>query len=383
MIVRRMEAEDEILKRQAVASELGEKGSPKKKRKKGSADVGKTESAEQKSQADVREVADVNLQEVAPILAFSEVRRQRAQKIRTESSRLLLEACDNKSIPSALMDFCNDANHRVFHNSVGNNPHESWVDRIAARCTGQNRLPFSCHSDCKAPDMRGIPPELPRVHPDDVIVTVMACTSSGGSGAKEQEFDILASQHLWELRDALWFVQDFMFDGPKRAKSACFFIDGIFYSDRRHRDAVDYSVELVDFLKKTREPGYLRKETSESMEVRLCDLERIPFGERCVYIHQGDIEHNIFFTGARLVGRADCPLREAYPVVTFMRKYKKKRCYACQQRAAVWLVLDSSRCPHNPCWMCAVCFRRFYQDADGKRFNAPVDYKVFPYLHDE
>merc|ERR1712183_1098679 len=97
----------------------------------------------------------------------------------------------------------------------------------------------------------------------------------------------------------------------------------------------------------------------------------------------GDIEHNVYFTNARLVNLStDCPFTEAYPVLTFCRKYIKRKCTACLQNFAVWLVLDSSRCPHSPAFFCATCFRRFFQDADGA-YVPPVDYKVFPYLHDE
>merc|ERR1712187_1006449 len=96
----------------------------------------------------------------------------------------------------------------------------------------------------------------------------------------------------------------------------------------------------------------------------------------------GDIEHNVFFTGVRLVGPGDCPFLEAYPLLIFMRVYFKRRCYGCLARSAIWMVLDSARTPHNPCFLCVGCFRRFYQDEAGE-MRPPVDYKVFPYLHDE
>mmetsp|Transcript_45234 Transcript_45234/g.133911 ORF Transcript_45234/g.133911 Transcript_45234/m.133911 type:complete len:176 (+) Transcript_45234:3-530(+) len=174
-----------------------------------------------------------------------------------------------------------------------------------------------------------------------------------------------------------------MFDGITRMTSACFFIDGIFYSDRRDPAALDYSKEIVDWLKATREPSFLRAAESRSMEMRFADLDRIPFGERCCYVHQGDIEHSLYFTGARLLHpNNDCPFVEAYPVLTFMRRYTKQKCYACRQNFAIWMVLDSSRCPHNPSLWCGTCWRLFFQDEKGD-YVEPVDYKVFPYLHDD
>lgn len=100
------------------------------------------------------------------------------------------------------------------------------------------------------------------------------------------------------------------------------FIDGIFYSDLRSERSVDYAPELIKHLKDTNNSEItVREEKSRSMGIRLFDIERIPFGERCVYIHQGDIEHGMYFTGARKFNLAcDCPFQESYPVLVFLRK---------------------------------------------------------------
>lgn len=261
----------------------------------------------------------------------------------------------------------------VYNNAVQGNPHLRWVERLAANhgVAGGGGLEEKAAR---------VPVEVPRLPPGAVVLTVAVCNTMGH---KDQEFDVLATQTLHDLRDALYFVSDWMFDGPTRIKSACFFIDGVFYSDMRDPTAMDYSLEYIEWLKQAQTGVPLRKDTSQSMDIRLCDLDRIPFGERCVYIHQGDIEQSVYFTGMRLVNpRFDCPFLEAYPVLIFMRRHMKRRCYACWQNFAVWIVLDSHRCPHNPSFWCALCFRHFHQDADGG-FLCPVDYKVFPYLHDD
>jgi len=250
----------------------------------------------------------------------------------------------------------------VYQNAVMEDPHRWWTRRLASRRFGPRAA--------RQQAMRSA----------EVVFTVAVCNSQGN---KEQEFDVLGSQPLYELRDAFHFASDWMFDGPTRLKSACFFIDGVFYVDRRHPDHLDYSLEIRDWLRATREQGFIRADTSKSMEVRVGDLERIPFGERCVYIHQGDMEHSVYFTGARLLhSHDDCPYPEAYPILTFMRRYNKRLCYACRLHYAMWIVIDSSRCPHNPSYWCQTCFRHFYQDAEGK-YLPPVDYKIYPYLHDQ
>lgn len=309
--------------------------------------------------------------------ALEELRQFRHTRAGTESAALTRRWLQSQDFVNANRgdQFC------VYHNCVEGNPHKRWVERIAARYTG-SRVAASRATDHEGcvPDMARFPKKLPRLAPDEVILTVAVCNLLGH---KEQEYDVLASQHLYELRDAFHFAQDWMFDGPTRMKSACFFIDGIFYADKRHPSAIDYSTEIIAWKRHTGERGFLRRDASTSMDVRFCELERIPFGEKCIYVHQGDIERSLYFTNARLVHPAnDCPFVEAYPVLTFMRRYLKRRCYACWQNFAMWLVLDSSRCPHNPSFWCARCFRHFHQDANGD-YLPPVDYKIFPYLHDE
>lgn len=249
-----------------------------------------------------------------------------------------------------------------FASTVTKDPHAWWTRRLSA---GEASL----HRRRERLAKRG-----------EVVLTVAVCDVHG---RKCQEFDVLASQRLYELRDALYFASDWMFDGPTRLPSAFFFIDGAFYSDRRHPGSLDYSRSLIEWLQATREPGFVRADESKSMDLRFMDLPRIPFGEKCLYVHQGDQEHPVYFTNARLLhSHDDCPFEEAYPVLTFMRRYRKRSCYACRQNFANWIVVDSSRCPHNPSYWCQTCFRHFFQDAEGN-YLPPVDYKMFPYLHDD
>ncbi|CAK8986268.1 snRNA-activating protein complex subunit (SNAPc subunit) (Protein SHOOT REDIFFERENTIATION DEFECTIVE 2) [Durusdinium trenchii] len=258
----------------------------------------------------------------------------------------------------------NFQSEEVFRNAVQGCPHGRWVDRMLKRC--------------KAESQAQLPPELSRVSAEDVILTVMLCDQKG---CKEQEYDVLASQTLHDLRDALYFVGDWMYDGPSR-RSACMFIDGIFYSDMRESSALDYSKELVEWIKKA---GHiqLKEECSRTMEARFCDLDRIPFGEKCCFIRQGDIEHLMYFTDARLLNpKVDCPLRDAYPCLIWMRRYRKRCCVVCKKMLASWVVLDSSRCPFNPAYFCRCCFEHFSQNERGECIP-PMDYQVFPYLHDE
>jgi len=328
------------------------------------------------------------LERHAPIRNEKELKDDRNALIRTASGDLAKAALATmKKHPRKMFTFVYANKYQgskfyVYANAIEGSPHKQWIERIARRYTASPVVARrAVVHECAPSDLSRIPADLPRVAEGEVILTVIVCNTLGH---KEQEFDVLASQRLYELRDAFHFASDWMFDGPTRMKSACFFIDGAFYVDKRDPTAIDYSVELIDWLKATREPGFLKSEAaSRSMDVRISDLGQIPFGTRCAYIHQGDVEHSIYFANARLVNtNCDCPFLEAYPVLTYMRKYKKRLCFACWHNAAVWIVIGSSRCPHNPSFWCGQCFRQFFQDKDGVHVQ-PVDYKVFPYLHDD
>lgn len=267
----------------------------------------------------------------------------------------------------------------VYNNAIQGNAHRRCLERAVKLHYSEGPSQAERETERCMPDRSLLPESLQLIEKDEMIITVVVCSTLGH---KEQQFDILASQKLYELRDAFHFASDWMFDGPTRLKSASFFIDGIFYDDQRHPGALAYSKEIIEWLRQTR-AGFLRKDTPMSMDVRLSDLDSIPFGKRCTYIHQGDVEHGVYFTNARLANPScDCPLREAYPILTFMRRYSKRLCYACWQNAAVWVVLGSSKCPHNPGFWCGRCFDQFYRDEKGT-LVPPHDYKMFPYLHDD
>lgn len=64
-----------------------------------------------------------------------------------------------------------------------------------------------------------------------------------------------------------------------------------------------------------------------------------------------------------------------------MHKFYKRYCCACEQNLALWVVHGATKCPLDPGHFCHLCFQHFFQDKDGELLQ-PVDYTVFPYLHD-
>mmetsp|Transcript_33704 Transcript_33704/g.68996 ORF Transcript_33704/g.68996 Transcript_33704/m.68996 type:complete len:486 (+) Transcript_33704:55-1512(+) len=264
--------------------------------------------------------------------------------------------------------------------AVQGNPHKRLLNQTLAKYGQEYPQSQEGENECVQPDLSIVPDEVKRVEASEIIFTIQVCDEKG---RKQQEFDVLGSQTLHDLRDAFYFASDLEYDGPTRLESACMFIDGIFYSDLRSERSVDYAPELIKHLKDTNNSEItVREEKSRSMGIRLFDIERIPFGERCVYIHQGDIEHAMYFTGARKFNLAcDCPFQESYPVLVFLRKFFKRYCCACFQNQATFVVHGSDRIPHDPGYFCYLCFMHFFADKD-RNLLQPVHYQVFPYLHD-
>ncbi len=262
-------------------------------------------------------------------------------------------------------------------NAVHGYPHKRALNRILAKYTSEYPQSQEYETECVRPDLSAVPDTVKLVQADEMIFTVAVCDKHG---MKQQEYDILGSQSLHDLKDAFYFVSDWTYDGQRRMNSGCMFIDGVFYSDMRSKHSVDYAPYLIEHLQgsemKVREPK------SRSMSIRLCELERIPYGEKCCYVRQGDLEHSMYFTGVRLFNMGnDCPFYDSYPVCIFMATFQKRFCTSCAQNLAVWVVHGAARLPVDLMHFCCLCFDRFFKDKQGQLIK-PADYNVFPYLHD-
>lgn len=263
-------------------------------------------------------------------------------------------------------------------NAVHGNPHKRALNRILARYTEGYPQSQTGERECVKPDISSVPDEVMRVKSDEVIFTVSVCDSGG---SKQQEFDILGSQSLHDLKDAFYFVSDWMYDGPTRVDSGCMCIGGWFFSDLRSEHSVDYAPELMAHLFEQRPEMEHLKSGILSMNSLIKEIT-IPFGVQCCYVRQGDIEHPMYFTNVRKFNPScDCPFEEAYPILTHMQTFYKRYCSACAQNQATWVVHGSTRVPVDPLYICYPCFNHFFKDQNGELLK-PVDYTVFPYLHD-
>ncbi|CEM03451.1 unnamed protein product [Vitrella brassicaformis CCMP3155] len=223
-------------------------------------------------------------------------------------------------------------------------------------------------------------------------------------GFLAQEIDLLGSQTLGDLRDALKCEEDTNFDGARFSMSALFYFDGQFYADARDPVAVDYSVWLRPWIDKQAAHKGGRKgavddggsedsnsnqggddandtlfdreqqglidaagrPTKTMHETRLADAS---FGVQAqgMFLHQGECEHRIVVTNVRVRGPHDCPYDDAYPINTFLAETRFRKCQVCNVNVSELMLVKERRVETNPAFMCHNCYVMLDQDEHGNR----------------
>ncbi|XP_071450121.1 snRNA-activating protein complex subunit 3-like [Hetaerina americana] len=186
-----------------------------------------------------------------------------------------------------------------------------------------------------------------------------------------QEVMILGHQTLDCLRDKIICANDLSIPGDlsenincipaKKAKdiypSGLFFIEDTFYIDMRHAESKDYSKPIKDWAQ-LRSIKIGSAKSIHMNEASIQDLN-IRLGYPYVYQHQGNCEHIIIFSDARLIQPADSLSSTDYPVLLSISSQNSKYCMICGHYVARWICRHSSRLPFSICYMCDNCFKSF------------------------
>lgn len=144
---------------------------------------------------------------------------------------------------------------------------------------------------------------------------------------------------------------------PQRNKvlypSGLFYINNTFFIDRRSENHKDYSSVIMECAKKWK-LGFSNDVPTSIEDVMVGDLS-VRFGFPYLYQHQGNCEHLIVFSDARLVHPTDDNLCSAnYPLVT-NRRETCNSCMVCGLRIAEWVVKECKRFPHDITFLCNEC----------------------------
>ncbi|XP_020293538.1 snRNA-activating protein complex subunit 3 [Pseudomyrmex gracilis] len=197
---------------------------------------------------------------------------------------------------------------------------------------------------------------------------------------------ILGCQTLYDLRQKISCLSDLTIstevsENPDQEegslaknvyKSGFFYIEDTFYNDSSDPNNVDYSSVIIEWSKhKNRNIGPFKVAT---MDTRINTLVA-RFGFPWVYQHQGNCEHVIVLSDARLVTEKDELTYSAYPRVERIKPFIGKNCIMCGILNVHWIITEHDRIPHDLSYWCDKCFVS-YNYIDGKKIG---NFKAYKY----
>ncbi|KAL0903652.1 hypothetical protein M5K25_028045 [Dendrobium thyrsiflorum] len=209
---------------------------------------------------------------------------------------------------------------------------------------------------------------------------------------KVQEFLVLGSQNLTELRDNIYCLTDKLMQAAEKCDASGYFlIEETFCNDLRSPSATDYSKPIFDWLENRRNEasekwefimsGELKKKQKELLgnldisnlpnfkavdmhKIRFCDL-RFRLGAGYLYCHQGNCKHIIVFRDMRLIHPDDSHNKADYPLLTFQIKPRQRKCSVCQIYLATKMTVDDKWAPEDPCYFCIKCYFLLHYKEDN------------------
>lgn len=186
------------------------------------------------------------------------------------------------------------------------------------------------------------------------------------------EIDVLATQSLSALVDA--------FDCPSSrnaialpdCRNQCMYIEGTFYDDTRHANAVRYSAPLVRWLRECGGRVAPGVDIVPCAEARVADMQDTRIGDMTLrlhapylYVHQGDCAHVFAFQAMRVACNVDPPRRSAYPRVVLQEMPRERRCAICELYPAKYVTVADRWAPADPCLFCERCYAPMHYDENG------------------
>ncbi|KAJ3708652.1 hypothetical protein LUZ61_012357 [Rhynchospora tenuis] len=227
-------------------------------------------------------------------------------------------------------------------------------------------------------------------------------------GTKTQEFLVLGSQMLTDLRDNIYCLTDKLMKAAGTSEpSAYFLIEDTFYNDMRQHSSVDfdYSRSIIDWLENSQGEASAKWDAIISGELRkkqkklLGDLEasslpkfktahmqktcfsnvRLRLGNGYLYCHQGNCRHLIVIRDMRLLNPDDAQMQGDYPMLVYQLRTKFRKCSVCQIYHANKMTVDDKWAPVNPCYFCLNCYYLLHYNEDNTLL---YPHQAFDYIHE-
>ncbi|XP_072999384.1 snRNA-activating protein complex subunit isoform X2 [Typha latifolia] len=296
-------------------------------------------------------------------------------------------------------------------------------DKLAARlhsfCGNSKSLEGTITSSEKIEKMRSLrfitsplkgKPRKSQEHKPLYCPEVILCVEiyhRNNNSVKTQEFLVLGSQILTELRDNIYCLTDKLMEtAGQHDPSGYFLIEDTFCNDLRNPSANDYSKPIFDWLKSCKSEaeekwevimsGILKKKQKELLgdleiskipnfkaaemhKTQFSDL-RFRLGAGYLYCHQGNCKHMLVIRDMRLIHPEDAQNRADYPLLTFQLRPRYRKCSVCKIYLATKMTVDDVWAPKNPCYFCIKCYFLLHYKEDNSLL---YPHSVFDYYHEE
>jgi len=231
------------------------------------------------------------------------------------------------------------------------------------------------------------------VSPDEIVLRISFFSKKG---AHDQDWLVLGSQKLTELRDEFSCLRDELARSQavmaqqRVLKSASFLIENVFYNDMRCPENADLSAPIVAWAdrKRAEMPAtsmasasilgpYERKDMAATTFAQL----RVRVGASYAFLHQGDCEHRVVVTDIRLFSPGEDEAdRRKYPRLVCQSRVSRRKCAICNLFAATLVTYGDERAPSSPAFWCQRCYDGFHLDAAGNPLY--TNFTKLPYIHE-
>lgn len=225
---------------------------------------------------------------------------------------------------------------------------------------------------------------------DEIVISVRVYEpfpyrsyASGSMKPKlSQEFLVLGSQYLIELRDRIFCQCKFgpfydvskhpgqLTSSPNASESietdpGFFFITDTFYNDHRYT-SIDYSDVIRDWMTRKK----IATPKIDNMAQTMFKDLTVRLGYPQVYQHHGNCEHLFTFADIRLISATcDSRVRSDYPLLRIISSTRSQFCRMCGLVEASIVVMNSDAHIHNPTYLCPSCFEMFHYVDGVKQGN--------------
>lgn len=191
------------------------------------------------------------------------------------------------------------------------------------------------------------------------------------------DFELLASQPLSALRDALFCPCDFTEIGDdtisnntmEHRKSPCaIIIENVVFVDERDQEqnVNEMSQPFLDWYHESCPEFAQELYKQKNLHTTRIGQLKLRLNHPYIFIHQGRCSHSFEVTQVRRL-HAVSDIEKAFPHFLYMGRFLRPKCYVCDAFVPKFITVNDSHVHENPCLWCEACFNGFhYKDEENQ-----------------